>query len=196
MAVSLPPSCKNLSLLDFAEHFHTNTQRRGHPVNFIQLRATVQASRQEQAVMNREERKFNRTHALLLLLNERLRTCTWFRALNTVITGLLGLHQLNAPCRTKLFHFLPLALFGARGHRLYTPEDSWKVSISSKTDRWGNHETRKAPSLPTSPRLSPAFFWCEAGEEGKRPPTVQERTGHLVTFTLTSTISYPRQQRN
>lgn len=36
-----------------------------HSVYSVHLRATVQASRQEQAVVNREEMKYNRTHILL-----------------------------------------------------------------------------------------------------------------------------------
>lgn len=109
----------------------------------------------------------------LLLLNDRSRIWPWVRALNTVITGLLCLHQLNAPCRTKLFNFFLLPLFGASGHRLYIPADA--LSISSRTDQWRNQKTRKAPSFPTSHCCSSVFFWYEAGEES---PKIGGRTQH------------------
>lgn len=160
VAASLPCSCKNLSLplFDFADHFHTNTQKR-EASSLLCSPESNNSGFQEQAVVNREETKSNRTHTLL---NSQLGAPSK-REIEDIGSQhlVLSLWTLGAAL-AKCSLVEPNSFISFRwpcsrhNHTGFTLQQT-HGRYHSKTDLWGNHKIRIAPSFPKNPHHSPAF---------------------------------------
>lgn len=183
MAVSLPCSRQDLPLMlfYFADHFHTNTQRREAS---CVLCSSESNSSGFQVGTGRGETKLKKTHTLLLLLNERPR-----HDISTVTTGLLGLHQLNTPCTAQFSHLLLSPLLGPKdtGFILQQIHRRW-VSALRLTDR----ETTKPerPFLPNKPSLFTCIFLVWGWWKRQAPTHRSGENQTLMTLMLTSTMSF------